>query len=347
MGGALQFGFVNSPGSGMRIALTLLALLCTPVLAAPPPAIKTRALSEIAIHPQRVASAQAVSLNLAKVSAELAASIDSIPVEPGQRIKKGATLAQLDCADTRIAAQRAQAALESAQARLQLAQQQFRRNQELAAKNFISAAALDARKSELDVAAADAKLNLAARAAARNDIGKCTLRSPFPAIVETRLAQVGGFVSPGTPVVELWDTSRMQLSAQVQQADAEWLPKAAPVFISQGREYAVKLLRISPAVDLAARTREARFGFDKSPPPPGSNGVLRWRDPRAFVPADYLISRNRRLGVFVLNGTTARFIPLDDAQEGRPAPAGKLTDDTRLVTEGRFALQDGMAVAPR
>ena len=331
----------------MRIVLTLLALWCIPVLAAPPPTIKTQALSEVAIHPQRVASAQAVSLNLAKLSAELAARVDSIPVEPGQRIAKGAVIAKLDCADTRISAQRAQAALDSAQARLQLAQQQFRRNQELAAKNFISSAALDARQSDLDIAQADVKLNTAARAATRRDIGKCVLRSPYPAIVEARLAQVGEFASPGTPIVQLWDTSRMQLSAQVQQADAEWLQKAAPVFVTQGREYTVKLLRVSPAVNLTARTREARFKFGKSAPPPGSNGVLRWQDPRGYVPADYLISRNQQLGVFVLNGKTARFIPLDDAQEGRPAPAGNLPASTRLITEGRFALQDGMSVSPR
>ncbi len=331
----------------MRIALCLLALLCSPSQAAPPVAIKSLPLSEVAIHPQREASAQSVSLNLAKLSAELAARIASIPVEPGQRIAKGTVIAQLDCADIRIAAQRAQAALESSQARLKLEQLQLQRSNELAAKNFISPAALDAKKTDVAVVAAEVKLNAAARAATQRDVGKCTLRSPYPAIVEARLAHVGEFASPGTPVVQLWDTSRMQLSAQVQQADAEWLPKAHPVFISQGVEYQVTLLRVSPAVNLAARTREARFNFGKPPPAPGSNGVLRWRDPRAFVPADYLVRRNKQLGVFVANGQNARFVTLADAQEGRPALAAVLSGDTRIVTEGRFTLQDGMAVTQR
>ena len=331
----------------MRITLCLLTLLCLPAMAASPVAIKSLPLSEVAIHPQREASAQSVSLNLAKLSAELAARIDSIPVEPGQRIAKGAVIVRLECIDTRIAAQRAQAALESSQARLKLEQQQLQRSNELAAKNFISPAALDAKKTDVAVVAAEVKLNTAARAAAQHDISKCTLRSPYPAIVEARLAQVGEFVSPGTPIVQLWDTSRMQLSAQVQQADAEWLSKARPVFISQGVEYQVNLLRVSPAVNLAARTREARFNFGKTVPAPGSNGVLRWRDPRAFVPADYLIRRNKQLGVFVVNGQNVRFVSLPDAQEGRPALAAALPDDTRIVTDGRLALQDGMAVTQR
>jgi hypothetical protein len=97
-------------------------------------------------------------------------------------------------------------------------------------------------------------------------------------------------------------------------------------------------------VNLAARTREARFKFGKTAPAPGSNGVLRWRDPRAFVPADYLVRRNKQLGVFVVNGQNARFVSLADAQEGRPALAAALPSETRIVTDGRFTLQDGMAV---
>lgn len=331
----------------MRFVVCLLVLLCSPAIAAPPVAAKTRPLSELAIHPQREASAQAVSLNLARLSSEIAARIDRIPVEPGQRIAKGAVVAQLDCTDAGIAAQRAEAALASSQARLKLARQQLLRSTELAAKNFISGDALDAKQTEVAVVAAESRLDAAALAAARREVGKCTLRSPFPAIVEARLAQVGELASPGTPIVQLWDTSRLQLTAQLQATDAELLARAKPVFVSQGREYAVKLLRVSPAVNPASRTREARFSFPKASPAPGANGVLRWNDPRAFVPADYLINRGGRLGVFVVDGGRARFVPLPGAQEGRPASAASLPADAVLVTDGRFALQDGTPVTKR
>ena len=331
----------------MRIALCLLALSCTPAVAAPPVSIQTRPFVEVAIHPLREAPAQVVSLNLAKIPAELAARIDSIAVEPGQRIAKNAVIARLECTDIRIAADRAQAALESSQARLKLAQQQLQRSEQLAAQNFISGDALEAKKTDVAVMAAEVKLNRAAHAATQRDVGKCTVRSPYPAIVEARLAQVGELASPGTPIVQLWDTSRMQLSALIQQADAEWVHRARPVFVSQRHEYAVSLVRVSPAVNLAARTREARFRFDKTVPAPGSNGVLRWRDPRAFVPADYLVRRAGRLGVFVINGQVAHFIALPNAQEGRPALAAGLSDHALIVTTGRFSLQDGMAIKQR
>ena len=316
-------------------------------MAAPPVPVQLRPLSEVVIHPQREASAQVVSLNLAKLSAELAARIERIPVEPGQRIAKGAVVAQLECTDTKIAARRAQATLESSQARLKLARLQLQRSSELATKNFISGDALDAKNTEVAVLAAEVRLQAAANAAAQRDIGKCTIRSPFPAIVEARLAQVGELASAGTPIIQLWDTSQLQLTAQLQTEDADLVARARPVFISQEREYAVKLLRVSPAINPASRTREARFSFTAVSPAPGSHGVLRWRDPRAFVPADYVLSRAGRRGAFIVSGQRARFVPLPGAQEGRPAEATNFPANAMLVTEGRFALQDGMAVTPR
>ncbi|MEW6416012.1 MAG: efflux RND transporter periplasmic adaptor subunit [Pseudomonadota bacterium] len=331
----------------MRFAFLFCLALGAPVAAAPPVAVQTRPLAEIALHPVREASAQVVSLNLAKLSAEIPARIERIAVEPGQRIARGAVVAELDCADHRIAARRAQATLESAQARLALARQQLQRARELASQNFISSDALDAKQAEVGVLAAETRLAAAGEAAARRDVGKCTLKSPYPAIVEARLAQVGEWASPGTPVVQLWDTSRLQLAAQVQVEDAESMTQAQPVFVSQGREVAVKLLRLSPALNPASRTREARFAFPAVAPAPGSHGVLRWRDPRAFVPPDFVVRRNDGPGVFVVSQGRARFVPLPGAQEGRPALAAALDAGTRVVTEGRFTLQDGMAVTTR
>lgn len=331
----------------MRLASSLFILLCAPALAAPSTSVTVRTLDAVAIHPIREAPAQAVSLNFAKLSAEISARIERIPVEPGQRIARHAVVAELDCADARISAERAQAALSSAEARLKLARQQLQRNSDLAARNFISSDALETRKTEVDVVAADVKLNQAALSSARRDVGKCTIKTPFPAIVEARLAQVGEWASPGTPLVQVWDTSRLQLTAQLQATDVDTLKQGSAHFVSQGREVAVRLLRVSPALNPAARTRETRLAFVGTPPAPGSFGVLRWRDPRVWLPAEYLVRRGAALGVFVVRGDVARFVPLPGAQEGRPVLATTLPRDARLVGEGRFGLQDGMKVTVR
>jgi len=70
-----------------------------------------------------------------------------------------------------------------------------------------------------------------------------------------------------------------------------------------------------------------------------------WRDPRPHIPADYILRRNGRYGVFLVEGDTASFRELPQAQEGRPASAD-FPPDQRIATRGRHALQDGMKVKP-
>ena len=49
--------------------------------------------------------------------------------------------------------------------------------------------------------------------------------------------------------------------------------------------------------------------------------------------------------MFVVEGDTASFRELPQAQEGRPASAD-FPPDQRIATRGRHALQDGMKVKP-
>lgn len=330
----------------MHFAPLLFALLAAPVVAAPPPTVTTRLIEAIALHPQREAPAQAVSLNRAKLSAEVASRITRIDVEPGQRIARGTVVARLDCGDLDLAVRRAQATLASTQARLALAQQQVQRSRELAAQNFISNEALDARQTELAVIAADVRVGEAALASAQRDVNKCTVRAPFPAIVEARLAQVGEWATPGFPLVELTDTSRLQLAAQLQASDADTL-RGNLRFSSQGRDYPVKLLRVSPALDPASRTREARLSFGAPAPNPGSFGVLRWQDPRRWLAPGIVVRRGSQLGVFVAANDVARFVALPGAQEGRPVLADTLPAGTRVIVEGHLALQHGSRITVR
>ena len=75
----------------------------------------------------------------------------------------------------------------------------------------------------------------------------------------------------------------------------------------------------------------------------GSAGRVTWRDDRQLVPADFLVRRDGRLGLFIVDGDQARFVTLPDAQDGRPA-ASDLGGDVLLITEGQQSLSDGDAV---
>jgi multidrug efflux pump subunit AcrA (membrane-fusion protein) len=178
-------------------------------------------------------------------------------------------------------------------------------------------------------------------ASAERAVGKCVVRSPFAAIVRERLADVGELAAPGTPLVTLLDVGRLEVAAQVQAKDVDSLNLAKEIFFDGDRgRRRLALLRVSPAIDPQARTLEARLRFEEAPAPPGASGRIVWRDAQPHVPAGVIVRRGGRLGVFVDEGGVARFRPLPEAQEGRPAPVD-LPPGTRIVVSGQLGLRDG------
>ncbi|MFN3884758.1 MAG: efflux RND transporter periplasmic adaptor subunit [Rhodocyclaceae bacterium] len=335
-----------------RMIPVCLSLLACGRQEAPPPAVlpaptfTLKTVAELAIYPERSAPATVVGKHEARLSAEVAAPILAMPVDVGQTVRKGEVVVRLDARDAQLALERAQAAVAQAEARHAQAKAQFARARALREKNFISAEALTIRETELAAAAADARAAVAQRETARRALEKHTLRAPFDAVVRARSGQVGELAAPGTILLTLVSHLELELAAQLQPRDAESLQRAvspAPTFESAGQRHEVRLLRVSPAVNRESRSIEARLAFVGQPPAAGSEGRLVWREVQPHLPAELLVQREGRLGVFVAEGGKARFHALPQAQEGRPAPLD-LPTDARIVTQGRHAVQDGQAL---
>jgi len=316
-------------------------MLAPPAAAQPAAGVRLAPLSEVALHPEREAAAQAVPLNESRIAAEVAGRIEAVPIEVGQRLAKDAVVARLDCRDHELAGKRAQAALAGARSRLALAEQQLARGRELRAQGFVSEEALSARETEATVLRAEVAQGEVQLAAAQRAVGKCVVRSPFAAIVRERLGQVGELAAPGTALAVLVDAGRIEVSAQIQTKDAASLTNARGVrFVGSGGSLAVSLLRVSPAIDPQTRTVEARLRFSAPMAAPGAWGRIVWRDTDAYVPPELFVRRNGRLGIFIENSGSARFHALPHAQEGRPARAD-LPLEARIVVKGHLALKDG------
>lgn len=332
-------------------SLSLLLAACgekpaeAPPAAAAPLTVGVVRYAELGYHPEREAPATVLGKNETRLAAEASARIVAIAVDSGDAVKAGQVLVKLDAKDAELALARAAAGLAQSAARLAQAEAQMARARSLREKNFISDEALTLRETELAAAQADVQSARANRDSAQRGVEKCIVTAPFNGIVRSRSAQVGELAAPGTLLLTLADTSDLQVVAQVQARDAEGLAGAEKVeFAAAGQSHALTLLRISGAISREARTAEARYRFAGPPPAPGTEGRLVWRDPRPHLPADYILRRNGRYGVFALEGGKARFHALPQAQEGRPASAD-FPPEHKIVTRGRHALQDGMSVA--
>lgn len=328
--------------SVLRALFIAAALPALALAQSPSSGVIAKPFREIALHPEREAPAQVLSVNEARVAAEIGAPVLEIPAEVGQVLGKGALVARLDCTDHELARERAKAAHAAARSRVQLSEQQLARARELEKQGFFSKEALAQRETELSVLRADAAQAEASLATAERTVAKCVVRAPYRAIVKQRFASVGDLAAPGTPLVALIDAGRIEVAAQVQLRDAATLSKARALhFVVEGATHELRLVRVSPAVSREARTVEARLAL-KTPAAaaPGLEGRLIWRDPRAHLPAAAIVRRGGALGAFVLEGGVARFVPVPEAQEGRPAAAA-LAPGASVVIEGQLALREG------
>ncbi|MDZ7788059.1 MAG: efflux RND transporter periplasmic adaptor subunit [Halofilum sp. (in: g-proteobacteria)] len=298
-------------------------------------------LADVAIPLERSAPAEVAALTRTDIAARLAAEVESIPVEAGERVASGDVLARLDCTDFENALEQAEATLEEFEARLRLAGIRLDRTERLRRENAASADQLDEAEAERSALSANLRAQRTRVAMARRDVERCTVSAPFDGLIAVRTGERGAYVQPGTVLMELVATDRLELRARLSDRDAASLKTTGNAsFEADGERWPVTLVTVVASADTATRTREARLAFERKPPIPGTAGRLYWIAHPRSIPADLLVRRDGALGVFVVAEGTARFHRLPDAIEGRPAPTD-LPADTRLAVEGRYGLRDG------
>lgn len=299
----------------------------------------------------RDASARVESLDQAVVAAEIGARILNVAVHVGEVVAADQILVELDPADSRLARQAAEAQLEIALAGQDMARLRAERARRLAPDQFVSEDQLLEAETRLRQAQAE-------RAAAQVELQRAELMlsrtrvtSPYEAVVQSRLISAGALAAPGTPLVELVATERLEVSSGIATALIDGLIQSDSIeFVDDAVRFPVRLLRISPLISPGARQREARFEFIAANPPPGSQGRVVWTDPRPLLPADYVVMRNDALGVLLVDadqvvGTTAevRWQPLPQADAGRQVRVD-LPPDALVIDRGRQRVQPGETV---
>ncbi len=165
------------------------------------------------------------------LSFQVGGILNQLPVELGDRVRKGTLVAAIDPVDLNIQANQAvaqakgsdaqyisaEAQIKSAQTVLINARSNYERIENLYANNSVSLAEFEAAKSNYETAEAQyeaALANLEAASSqvsasaeqvnsARNQIAYTRLSAPFDGIVTNVMVEENELVSPGTPIVSL------------------------------------------------------------------------------------------------------------------------------------------------
>ncbi len=186
-----------------------------------------------------------------EIRSEIAAKIEAMPVEEGDRVEAGELLCRLNDDEFRAMVEsgeasvgRLKAVIRQAEADLFKSERDYARQERLAAAHATSAieisdyrtrlvkaqAAVEIGKQQL--AEADAMLRRA-----REDLNKTVITSPINGVVSTLHAEAGEVVvtgtmnNPGTVIMVITDMSRMQVRARVDESDIHLVRPDQPVEI--------------------------------------------------------------------------------------------------------------------
>lgn len=297
----------------------------------------------------------------ATVSAKASGTILNVHVQPGDRVRKGDALVELDPAMLLIQLDQARAARKTALAIRQNAETDLARTRQLREADAAPQAILDkavAGAGQADGAfeQADATVRLL-----EQNLRDSVLRAPFDGVVTARLKNVGDAVStiPPTPVVTLVATGDLEVRLSVPEGLVDPL-RAGGVLHGRtlpGRApFEAKVTSVGVTVDPATRAVEVLADVR---PDRGNQGALRAgglvevdlggtaAGEGPFVPSQAVAREGDQRFVWIVEGGTARrrAVQVEPVTPQWVRIRAGLGEAEQVVVEGAAGLSDGLRVA--
>ncbi len=275
----------------------------------------------------------------AAIEAKVSARIEMLLVAPGQTVKAGELIAQLD-------AREIQAKLDQALAVREQATRDLARARDLMEKKITT-------QAEFDSAQTRERVSVGAATEAETMLGYTKIVAPFDGVVTRKLADVGDLAAPGRPIVELEDPRALRFEADVPEAliGSVKLGLTCAVRLGNASESLEgKVAEMAPVADPASRTflvkldlpsgEAARSGqFGRVAIATGQRETLR-------VPTAAVISRGQVEAVFVAPNQHAqlRLVRTGKHDAREIELLSGVTAGEKIVTEGADQLRDGQPI---
>ena len=255
-------------------------------------ATRTLALRPVPLALPAEAIVEAVSQ--AVVAAQVSGRVLEMRVDAGQTVRRGEVLLRLDAREAAESAAAAKAALINARAN-------YERVKSLNQQKFVSQAAVDKARAELDAAQANSGGALASQSHA-------TITAPMSGIVAARHTEAGEMAAPGKALLTIFDPRSLRVVASVPQFKLAELRTAARAWVEfpeLGRRIESGDITILPTVDQQTHVVQVRI---KLPPEaafavPGMAARVHFvtgEASRLTVPAGAILRRGEVASVYVV-----------------------------------------------
>lgn len=304
------------------------------------------------------------------VAARVGGVAQDVPIRIGDLVEEGDVLARLDTelleielaqAEAQIAI--AQAGISVSEARLDRAEKAFRRAETLRQNSTIAEAQLEERASDFAEARGAQQEALARIQASRNALEQAryrldnaVVRAPFDAVVLDVATEVGQFITAGSQVATLIDTSALEIEANVPARYVSALRKDQPVTATTdiGDTVTLTLRAILPTEFAATRTRPVRFELQDTEATIAVGQTVTLDVPVSaprevlVVPKDALVQAQGGWSVFVHEDGKAmpRTIEIGAALNNSFEVLSGLNEGDEVVVRGNERLRPGQDIAP-
>ncbi|MFO7534242.1 MAG: efflux RND transporter periplasmic adaptor subunit [Kiritimatiellia bacterium] len=282
-------------------------------------------------------------VKVARMASPAEGPIMACAVREGDRVEAGQLLARVG------RSRMADTALEAASEELRRQAAEYKRVEQLVKSGSLAGEQIEAARSNLKRAEAQV-------AAMETGAGDYEIKAPWAGVVSKIWIADGNYVSPRTPLVEMYDPASLVVRFPVPEKDMPFIHAGAAVRVKldayPGRGIPAEVVRIYPELERATRTvtveaelrGEARllsglFARVEAPLRTVKDAVVAPEAALVVLPGGENV-------VFVLSGETAVRRPVKVALEagGFIAVESGLEAGERVVTRGQEALKEGLPV---
>lgn len=197
----------------------------------------------------------------------LGGKIAERPVNLGQRVVKGQLLARLDPQDARLSAESSAAQVAAAEADFKLAEAEFQRAQRLVEQKFLSASALDTRRTQLEAAQSRLRQARAQQGVSGNQLEYTRLTAGMDGVITAAPGEVGQVVAAGQSVLRLADPREIEILIWVPESRVGELKPGMPALVrpwnAQDKTLSGSLREVAASADPTTRTYAVRIAVAK------------------------------------------------------------------------------------
>ena len=275
----------------------------------------------------------------AVIEAKVSGRVLQYLATPGQIVKSGELLAEVDARE--VLARREQAA-----ATLEQANRDLTRSKQLIATNAIS-------RQDYDAADTRQKVAFAALSEADTMLGYARVTAPFDGVITRKLADVGDLAMPGKPLMEIEAPGSLRFEADLPEALLDRVKLGAKMQVAVAsipRPFDGTVSEIAPVADATSRTFQVKFDltdvpglragqFGRVSVPVAESKVLQ-------VPAEAVMKHGQMELIFVVrDGRSAlRLVKSGKVMNGKVGILSGLEEREQVVISDVAKLSDGQPV---